>query len=119
MDWKLFFKFTKTKVVYLIVIALIILISGSFADNVIMCIQAPCPQESSSIFGQNIYSIVTFGKLFINTQFAVTIKNFMHATFGFSAGTAYKTLSFIISLILHYLLISAIISGYTYFRKKH
>jgi hypothetical protein len=113
-----FFKFTKTKWVYLIIIALIILISGIFANNVIYCIQAPCDQKSSTIMGQNIYSIVTFNELLINTQIAVKIKNFMGDLFGISAGTTYRTLSFIISLIIHYIIISTILYGYNYLKKK-
>ena len=118
MGLKEFFKFTKTKIIYLIVIILIILISWVFANNVMVCIIGPCDQESSTIIGQNIYSIVTFNELFINTQIALKIKNLMRDLFGFSAGTTYRVLSLIISLIIHYILISTIIHGYKYFKKK-
>jgi len=111
-----FFKLTKTKVIYLIVIALILFISGSLAQHVIYCVVAPCPQFTSTIIAQKIYSIVTFNELFINTKFAVQFKNLMQPLM--SAGSAYLILSFIISMIVHYLIISFIIQGYKYFKNK-
>jgi hypothetical protein len=129
MGWKEFFKLTKVKIIYLIVIAIVIIISGSLASNVMYCFIAPCNQKTSTIVGQKIYSVVTFnfnylgGDLshdfsYINTHSAVKVKNFLRDTLHISAGTAYRSISFIIGMIIHYFLISVIIHGIDYFRSK-
>ena len=125
MDWKEFFNFPKFKWTYLVIMALVILISGAFADNVIYCFIAPCNQALSTGIGQKINSITTFSFeyinpdfSYINTQSAVRIKNFMRDNLGFSAGTAYSTISFIVGMIMHFLIISVISYGYGTFKKE-
>lgn len=116
MGWKDFFKLTKIKIIYLVIIAIIIIISGILSQSVIECIRAPCNQLISTIISQKVYSIVTFGELFINTSFSLQIKNLLNQMF--SAGTIYLILSLIISIILHYFLISIIIYFYNNLRIK-
>lgn len=125
MDWKGFFKFTKVKIIYLIIIALIILISGLLEDQIMYCNVAPCPQKESTLVAQKINSIVTLDLEYINsdlsytnTHWALGIKNFMQDLFGFSAGTVYRSISFVIGMIIHYLLISVIMYIYELFKKK-
>lgn len=110
-----FLKISRAKKILLITIGIIIFASGSLADNVIYCIQAPCPQMATTVIGEKIYSVFTFNRLFINTQFALAIKNFFQPTL--SAGTTYFILSFIISIIIWYLLISLIMCVYHFFSK--
>jgi hypothetical protein len=114
---KEFFKLTKIKIIYLIIIAFIIIISGILSQNVIYCIQAPCIQPLSTTIGQSFYSVFTFGELFINSNVALQFKNLLQPTF--SAGTSYLIFSFIISIILHYLLISIIMRMYKYYTSKN
>jgi hypothetical protein len=114
---KEFFKLTKVKIIYLIIITLIIIISGILAQNIIYCIQAPCIQPLSTIMSQSFYSIFTFGELFINSDVALQFKNLLQPTF--SAGTSYLIFSFVISIILHYLLISIIMRMYKYYTSKN
>jgi len=113
---KEFFKLTKTKTIYLVAIGLVIIVSGILAQRVIYCIRTPCPQFTSTIIGQVIYSVLTFNRLFVNTGFAVKFKNLLEPVF--SASVSYLIFSFVISLILHYILISLIIIVYYYFKRK-
>jgi len=113
---KRFFKLTKVKIIYLIAVGLMIIISGILAQRVIYCIRAPCPQSASTMIGQVIYSVLTFNRLFVNTGFAVKFKNLLEPVF--SAGVSYLIFSFVISIILHYVLISLIIAIYRYFKRK-
>jgi hypothetical protein len=112
-----FFKLTKVKIIYLIIIALIIIISGILAQNVFYCIQAPCIQPLSTVIGRIFYSFVTFGELFINSNVALQFKNLLQPTF--SAGTSYLIFSFAVSMIFHYLLISIIMGIYKYYNHKN
>ncbi len=113
---KKFFKLTKTKIIYLIAVGLMIIISGVLAQRVIYCIRAPCPQPAPTIIGQSIYNVLTFNRLFTNTGFAVSFKNLLEPIL--SASWSYLVFSFVISIILHYILISLIVEGYYYFNKK-
>ena len=105
-----FLKITKGKVIYLGAIFLIILISGILASNTIQCIQAPCGQSLSSEISEKVYSFVSFNEFGLNTQFALTMKNALRPII--STGTTYFLLSLIISVILHYILISLIVLIY-------
>ena len=116
MNWKEFFKLTKVKIIYLIVIVLILLISGNLAQNAIYCLQAPCNQSTSTIVSQKIYSIVTFNELFVNTKFALQFKNLLQPFL--SANLSYLIFSFIISIVLHYIIISLIVCIYKYYKKR-
>lgn len=108
---------SKTKVILLTLIGTTILVSGSVADKVIYCFQAPCSQNFSTIIGQIVYRILTFNELLINTQFAVGIKNLFQPVF--SAGTTYLILSFVISIVVWYLLISLMLCFYDILLKNN
>ncbi|NCQ65937.1 MAG: hypothetical protein COZ34_00665 [Candidatus Pacebacteria bacterium CG_4_10_14_3_um_filter_34_15] len=108
---------TKIKAILLTLIGTTIIVSGSAANNVMYCIQAPCPQNTSTIIGQIIYRILTFNELFINTQFAVGIKNLLQPIF--SAGTTYLMFSFFISIVVWHLIISLLLCFYSRFSKNN
>ena len=98
-----FFKPTKGKIIYLIMVGLIILILGIAAQDVRYCIRAPCDQSTSAIISQKIYPLVSFNFSYINTRAALAIKNLLNPSF--SAGAAYLFISLIVGLLLHYSLI--------------
>jgi len=105
------------KAILLSLIGAAILVSGSLANKVMYCFMAPCPQSTSTLIGQIIYRILTFNELFINTQFAVGIKNLFQPVF--SAGTTYLILSLVISIVVWYLLISLLLSFYSISSKNY
>jgi|SRR3989344_6391973 len=106
-----FLRITKIKAVLLVLIGIVILVSGFFAGNVIYCFAAPCPQATSTVVGQFVYSIFTFNEFFINTQLALGIKNFLQPLL--SADTAYLIMSFGVSMVIWYALISLVMSVYS------
>lgn len=112
-----FLNVTKIKAILLTLIGTTILVSGSLADNVMYCFMAPCSQSTSTIIGQIIYRILTFNELFINTQLAVGVKNLLQPIF--SAGTTYLMLSFVISIVVWYLIISLLLCFYSRFSKNN
>lgn len=117
MLYQKFLKVTRMKAILIALVGVAILVSGSLADNVMYCFMAPCPQSTSTIIGQIIYRILTFDELFINTQFAVGIKNLLQPIF--SAGTTYLMLSLVISIVVWYLLISLLLSFYSILSKNY
>lgn len=112
-----FLNITKIKAILLALVGTTILISGTLADNIVYCFVAPCPQNTSMIIGQIIYRILTFNELFVNTQFAVGIKNLLQP--ALSAGATYLIFSFVISIVVWYLLISLLLCFSGIFSKNN
>jgi hypothetical protein len=117
MSCRNFLNITRTKAILLTLVGTTILVSGSLADNVMYCIQAPCPQNTSTIIGQNIYLILTFNELFMNTRFTGGIEDFFRPVL--SVGTSYLILSFVISIIVWYLLVSLLLCFYSLLLKNN
>jgi hypothetical protein len=94
MNAKEFFKLTKFKIICLVVIALIIIISGLLTPAIPTCDPVHCKLS------------------------AIIVINDIHDALVFYIHPTHSILPFIISMFLYYLIISIIVFGYKYLRKK-
>jgi len=111
----------KIRIIYITVVILIILITISFARHSNVCDMAyssnsVCGQEISVIISQKIYSIFTFNEILSNNNLS---KKIDHIFYDYTSLIYHKSITFFVSLFLHYIFISIILYVYVYFKKKN